>query len=93
MIKVKGGHKVKGSHPILYTTALDSLRKYLPDTVEPMSIATHSMRSGGATAAANKDVSDRLISKHSRWSTKGSRDRYIKDSKTKRFDTSKNLGL
>ena len=57
------------------------------------SYCLHSLRSGGASAAANNDVSDRLIGKHGRWSSNGSRDRYIKDSKAKRLKVSSSLGL
>ena len=93
MVKTRSGHKTNGAHSISYTTDLDSLRRYLPDTVDPRSIGTHSLRSGGASAAANKNVSDRLIDKHGRWASGRSRDRYIKDSKQKRFEISKKLGL
>ena len=53
----------------------------------------HSLRSGGASAAANSGVSDRLIGKHGRWSSNSSRDGYIKDSKLKRLSVTKSLGL
>ena len=33
------------------------------------------------TAAANSDVSDRLIGKYGRWSSNSSKEKYIKDSK------------
>ena len=46
-------------------------------------IGLHSLRSGGASSAADNGVSDRLIAKHGRWSSNSYRDCYIKDNKMK----------
>ena len=53
----------------------------------------HSLRSDGATAAANSGVSDRLIAKQGRWSSNSSRDGNIKDNPAKRFKVSESLGI
>ena len=53
----------------------------------------HSLRSGGVSAAANNGISDRLISKQGRWSSKKARNGYIKDSVDKRLTVSNTLGL
>lgn len=94
LAKTKTGHNVLGQHGITYETArktfLDHLQKV---TNEPGKFGTHSLRSGGATAAANNNVSDRMIGKHGRWSANTSRDGYIKDSKSKRLSVSKSLGI
>lgn len=39
----------------------------------------HSLRSGGATAAANAGVSDRLFKRHGRWKSETAKDGYVKD--------------
>ena len=39
----------------------------------------HSLRSGGATAAANAGVNDRLFKRHGRWRSDKAKDGYIKD--------------
>ena len=39
----------------------------------------HSLRSGGATAAANAGVNDRLFKRHGRWRSDKARDGYVKD--------------
>ena len=39
----------------------------------------HSLRSGGATAAAIMGVPDRLFKKHGRWKSEQVKDGYIKD--------------
>ena len=93
--KTKKGHNVDHSHPITYETArktfLDHLSQALPEDLKLYGL--HSLRSGGASAAANNDVSDRLIGKHGRWSSNSSRDRYVKDSNVKRLRVSQSLGL
>ena len=93
LAKCKTGHKAIGKYHLSYTTVLDSIRKILPPDINPKTIATHSLRSGGASQAANEGVSDRMISKHGRWSTKDSRDKYIKDSHKNRYGISAKLGL
>lgn len=93
LAKCKVGHKAIGKSHVSYTTALENMRKVLPNDVDPKTIATHSLRAGGASQAANKGVSDRMISKHGRWSSKDSRDKYIKDSHKRRYGISMKLGL
>ena len=43
-------------------------------------IRTHSLKNGGATAAANASVLDRLFLRHGRWSSVSAKDGYVKDS-------------
>ena len=38
----------------------------------------HSLRTGGASAAANKDLADRVIKKHGRWKSEKAKDTYCK---------------
>ncbi|KAL5497418.1 hypothetical protein EMCRGX_G013885 [Ephydatia muelleri] len=40
----------------------------------------HSLRAGGATAAANAGVPDRLFKRHGRWKSESAKDGYVKDS-------------
>lgn len=93
LAKCKIGHKALGKYSISYSSALENIRIHLPENIDPKTIGTHSLRAGGASSAANAGVSDRMISKHGRWSLGNSRDRYIKDSHTKRFSVSRKLGL
>ena len=39
----------------------------------------HSLRSGGATAAANAGVNDRLFKRHGRWRSDKAKDGYVKE--------------
>ena len=51
--------------------------------------STHSLRAGGATAAANAGVSDRIIQRHGRWKSSSSKNMYIKDDISKQLEVSK----
>ena len=56
-------------------------------------IGTHSIRSGGATAATNSGVSDRLFKRHGRWASESAKDGYVQDSLFSRLSVSKALGI
>ena len=51
----------------------------------------HSFRSGGATAAAQNDTSDRLFKIHGRWKSDKAKDGYVLESLQKRLSVSQNL--
>ena len=53
----------------------------------------HSLRSGGATAAANAGVNDRLFKRHGRWRSDKAKDGYVKDNLEALLSVSKNLEL
>ena len=53
----------------------------------------HSLRAGGASAAANADVPDRLFKRHGRWRSENAKDGYIEDSLEKRLLVTQCLGL
>ena len=56
-------------------------------------VLTHSLRSGGATAAANAGVPDRLFLRHGRWSSVSAKDGYVKDSLASRLSVFRHLGF
>ncbi|KAK3090282.1 hypothetical protein FSP39_010613 [Pinctada imbricata] len=53
----------------------------------------HSLRSGGATAAASFGIHDRLFKRHGRWKSELAKDGYVKDSLTERLLVTQCLGL
>jgi hypothetical protein len=53
----------------------------------------HSLRSGGATVAANASVSDRCWKRHGRWKCDKSKDGYVADSLDRRLAVTKQLGI
>lgn len=76
-----------------YSAARESILKHVRVVCPDCNIGLHSFRSGGATVAANADISDRCLKRHGRWKSDSSKDGYIVDSKEKRLAVSKCLGL
>ena len=76
-----------------YTAARESIVSRLRFVSKGLKLGLHSMRSGGATAAANSDINDRVWKRHGRWKSDSSKDGNIVDSVDKRLQVSKNLGL
>ena len=60
---------------------------------EPDAYGLHSLRAGGASAAANAGVEDQLFKRHGRWRSENAKDGYVKDSYESRLSVSLNLGL
>ena len=56
-------------------------------------IAVHSLRFGGATAAANAGVKDRMFKRHGRWVSENAKDGYGKDNLDSMLSVSKSLGI
>ena len=53
----------------------------------------HSLRAGGATAAANAGVPDRLFKRHGRWKSETAKDGYVKDDLAEKLTVTKNIGI
>ena len=60
---------------------------------DPKQYGLHSLRAGGATAAANAGVPDRLFKRHGRWRSETAKDGYVQDATASRMAVSKSLGL
>ena len=56
-------------------------------------LGLHSLRSGGATAAANAGVNDRLFKRHGRWRSDKAKDGYVKDNLEALLSVSKSLQI
>ena len=67
---------------------LEAFKDIVPDI---SAIGTHSLRSGGATAAANAGVPDRPFKRHGGWANESAKDGYVQDSS--RLSVSKALGI
>ena len=80
---------------ISYTAARANIVSKLKLVGGSANLGLHSMRSGGATQAANasSSVNDRCLKRHGRWKTDSSKDRYVADSVEKRLEVSKRLGI
>lgn len=77
-----------------YTAAREILLNTLKDFgLDAKQFGLHSLRSGGATAAASANVEDRLFKKHGRWKTDKAKDGYVKENINQRLIVTKNLGI
>ena len=80
--------------PISYSSVRDDIKRVIKDIdLDHKQYGVHSLRSGGASAAANLGVPDRLIMKHGRWKSVGVKNRYISEDLENLLYTSRNLGL
>jgi len=94
LIKTKDGHRVMYNKGISYTSVRDTFKETLKSVVKSVNnYGLHSLRSGGASAAAANDVTDRMISKQGRWKSEQGRNGYIKDTIGNRLKVSKSLGI
>ena len=64
---------------ITYTRAREIVKEAFKGLTDVSKIAVHSLRSGGATAAANAGVQDRMFKRHGRWVSENAKDGYVKD--------------
>ena len=78
---------------MIYTSTRENILKALAPVAGDLKLGLHSLRSGGATAVANTDVSDRNWKRHGRWKSDSSKDGYVVDSLGSRLEVSQKLGL
>lgn len=91
----KHGYKVRNtnkkmSYSNLRDLYIEALTPHVPDVKK---YCLHSLRAGGASAAANNSVKDRLFKRHGRWVSENAKDGYIKDNIDERLSVSLSLGL
>ena len=93
--KKTGTEKLRACNkPLSYSTAREQFLNALKMIgVKSDIFGLHSLRSGGATAAANMGVPDRLFKKHGRWKSEQVKDGYIKDDVHSLLLVSKCLGV
>ena len=95
LIKTRSGYKVRSpSNKISYSRMRElivgAFSPYLEDST---CIGTHSLRSGGTSAAARAGISDRLFKRHGRWRSENAKDGYVQDSLVDRLSVSRSLGI
>ncbi|XP_052080761.1 integrase/recombinase xerD homolog [Mytilus californianus] len=74
-------YKLRKSSHISYTRARELLLSALDSLgLDKKQFGLHSLRSGGATAAAEAGIDDRLFKKHGRWKSDKAKDGYVKES-------------
>lgn len=89
-----GAFKFRNSSPLSYTRARELvLTAFESIGLDKKNFGLHSLRAGGASAAANAHVSDRLFKRHGRWKSEKAKDGYIKDNVASLLSVSKSLGI
>ena len=92
--RTKKGHNASKTRGLSYTRIRETFMEKL-DTIRESheDFGLHSLRSGGASSAAQNGVTDRLISKQGRWVSENARNGYIKDDIRTRMSVTLSLGL
>ena len=94
IVNTKNGQRLRESGGISYTRMRELVLKKLSAIgLDPKRFGLHSLRSGGASAAANAGVPDRMFKWHGRWCSENAKDGYVKDSLKDRLSVSQHLGL
>ncbi|KAL5473775.1 hypothetical protein EMCRGX_G028330 [Ephydatia muelleri] len=90
----KEGERLRKTGGLSYTRLRELLLQKITQLgYDPKAFGMHSLRAGGATAAANAGVPDRLFKRHGRWKSESAKDGYVKDSVERRLEVSKQLGI
>ena len=90
----KKGEQLRVSDSLSYSTMRELLLKKLTQFgYDKSKFSLHSLRAGGASAAANAGVPDRLFKRHGRWRSESAKDGYVKDSEEALLSVSKSLDL
>ena len=88
----KSGERSQGG--LSYTRLRELfLRKLTSLGFDAKQFGLHSLRAGGATAAAQAGIPDRLFKRHGRWRSESAKDGYIKDSMSSLLSVSQSLKL
>lgn len=94
IIKSVRGEKLRESGCLTYSRLRECFKAKLDELGFPsQQYGLHSLRSGGATAAANGGVPDRLFKRHGRWQSETAKDGYVEDSLKARLSVTDSLGL
>ena len=88
------GKKLRSNGSLTYS----HLRELLLDCLRALGypadqFGVHSLRAGGATAAAGSGVPDRLFKRHGRWKSDTAKDGYVEDSVEGRLTVTQDLGI
>ena len=93
LTKIGKGYKLRDmNQPLSYTRVRELVQDALRPLVGDVSkFGVHSFRAGGATAAAQAGVPDRLFKRHGRWKGEKAKDGYVKDNLSDLLSVSKAL--
>lgn len=94
LVNTNSGARLRAGGSLSYTRVRELvLEKLARLGLDKSKFGLHSLRSGGASAAANAGVPDRWFKRHGRWRSENAKDGYVKDKLDSRLEVSRNLGL
>ena len=94
IVRTKNGERLRRNGSLSYTRMREVfLAKLTALGFDAKQFGLHSLRSGGATAAANAGIPDRLFKRHGRWRSETAKDGYVKDSMAALMSVSESLEL
>ena len=91
LVKSKSSHSLIAiDRHISYSTFTEHFKSDLLFGIvdDPSKFGSHSLRSGGATRAANAGIEERLIQRHGRWRSVSSKNLYMDDALSKTLEVS-----
>ena len=93
--KTNSGYILRTDNKAMSYTRLSEIfiEAFKPHVLDITKFGLHSLRSGGASAAANHGVPDRLFKKHGRWRSENAKNGYVRDELKERLSVSQSLGL
>lgn len=90
----KSGERLRSTGGLSYTRMRELFMAKLKELgYDAKQFGLHSLRAGGATAAANAGVPDRLFKRHGRWRSETAKDGYVKDDSKALMSVSRSLEL
>ena len=93
IVHTREGDKLRKDDGLSYSRLRELLAKIEQLGMDAKLFGMHSLRAGGATAAADAGVSNRLFKRHGCWKSESAKDGYVKDSVKRRLSVSKSLGM
>lgn len=94
IVNTKQGERLRASGSLGYARMRELLLAKLDQLgYDKQQFSLHSLRAGGASAAANAGIPDRLFKRHGRWKSETAKDGYIKDSTSALLSVSSSLKL
>ena len=94
VVRTSAGEKLRPKGSLSYTRMRELfLAKIKGLGYDGNKFSLHSLRAGGATAAASTGVPDRLFKRHGRWKSETAKDGYVKDTVSARLSVSQGLNL
>ena len=81
ILNMKLGARLRPSSGLSYTKVRELVLEMLAKIgLDKSRYGLHSLRSGGASAAANAGIPDQWFKRHGRWKSENTKDGYFKDS-------------